>query len=247
MDEEKKYSSKPIFLKGCNETGVLLLHGWASPPDELLLLAKYLNSFGYTVSAPLLRGHWAKPEDLLGVTWKDWFEDSQKALDELKKQNSQVFVGGISMGGDLAMLLSEDESVKGIIALGAPIRFHFHTLAKAGLFFMGLFKTYRKKYYPPWVGKETRNRKVYSFYPVENVKEVIRMVEATEKFLPHITKPILIVQSSSDFLVSNRTPRLIFGGVKSKTKEIFWMKDAFHVFVENRKVWEKIKEFVEKI
>ena len=112
---------------------------------------------------------------------------------------------------------------------------------------MGLFKTYRKKYYPPWVQKKERHRKVYSSYPVENAKEVIRMVEATEKFLPKITKPILIVQSRSDFLVSNRTPKLIADGVKSKTKEIFWVKNAFHVFLENKRVWEKIRDFIEKI
>ena len=247
MEEKNIYEGESFFMIGDNEVGILLLHGWASLPDELLLLAKYLNSFGYTVSAPLLRGHGTKPADLLGVTWKDWFEDSQKALEELKKHCPKIFVGGISMGGDLAMLLSEDESIRGIISLGSPIRFHFHTLAKVGLFFMGLFKTYRKKYYPPWVQKKERHRKVYSSYPVENVKEVIRMVEATEKFLPKVTKPILIVQSNSDFLVSNRTPKLIAGGVRSKKKEIFWVKNAFHVFLENREVWEKISDFIEKI
>jgi len=239
------YNNKPFFLEGTNEIGILLLHGWSSLPDELLLLAKYLNSSGYTVSVPLLRGHGTKPADLLGVTWKDWFEDSQKALEDLKKSCPKIFVGGISMGGNLAMLLSEDESIVGIISLGSPIRFHFHTFAKVGLFFMGLFKTYRKKYYPPWVQKKERHRKVYSSYPVKNVKEVIRMVETTEKFLPHITKPILIAQSSSDFLVSNRTPKLIESGVQSKIKEIFWIEDAFHVFVENREVWKKIREFIE--
>ena len=247
MNEEKEYSSKPIFLEGRNGTGILLLHGWASPADEILPLAKYLNSFGYTVSAPLLRGHGTRPEDLLGVIWKDWLEDSQKALRELNKQTSRVFVGGISMGGDLAILLSEDESVKGILSLGAPIRFHFHGIGKIALFFMGHFKTYRKKYYPPWIANETRNRKVYSSYPVENVKEVIRLAEATEKFLPRVTKPILIFQSGSDFLVSRRTPRIIFNRVGSQSKEIYWVKDGQHVFVENRKVWEKIAEFIKNI
>lgn len=247
MDEEKEYHGKPIFLEGRNEIGVLLLHGWAAPPDEMRPLAKYLNSFGYTVSAPLLRGHWTKPEDLLGVVWKDWLEDSRKALEDLKKQTSRVFVGGISMGGDLAILLSDDESVAGIISLGSPIRFHFHTLAKVGLFFMGLFKTYRKKYYPPWVGKETKSRKVYSFYPVENVKEVIRLAEATEKFLSRVTEPILIFQASADFLLSKCSAKIIFKRVGSKTKEIYWVKDGQHVFVEDRKIWEKIREFIEKI
>jgi len=246
MEENNIYKGESFFLKGDNEVGILLLHGWASLPEELLPLAAYLNSFGYTVSAPLLRGHGTRPEDLLNVVWKDWFDDSRKALSDLKNQTSRVFVGGISMGGDLAMLLAEDESVRGVLSLGAPIRFHFHRIGKIALFFMGLFKTYRKKYYPPWVGKETRNRKVYPAYPVENVKEVIRLAEATEKFLPKVTKPIFIAQSRSDFLLSKRTPKIIFNSVSSDSKEIYWVKDGQHVFVENQKVWEKIREFIEK-
>lgn len=227
--------------------GVLLLHGWSSPPDELRSLAEYLNSLGYTVSAPLLTGHGTKPEDLLGVTWRDWFEDSRKALDDLKKYSSQIFVGGISMGGNLAMLLSEDESVVGIISMGTPIRFHFHILAKLGLFLMGLGKTYRKKYYPPWVRKKMGNRKVYQYYHIESAKEVLKLVEYSKKFLPRIKKPVLIMQSTSDFLVTRKSPQIIFDSVGSRTKEIFWLKDAFHVFVENRKVWEKIREFIKNI
>lgn len=234
-------------MKGTNGIGVLLLHGWTSPPDEFLPLAEYLNSFGYSVSAPLLRGHGTKPEDLLGVTWKDWLEDTQKDLRELEKHASKIFVGGISMGGNLAMLISKEENVAGIISLGTPIKFHFQTLAKISLFFMGLLKTYRRKYYPPWIRKRMKKRKVYPSYPVENAKEVIRLAEYTQKFLPRIKKPILIIQSTTDHLVSRRTPRIIFDNTGSKEKEIFWVENAYHVFVGNKKVWEKIREFLEKI
>src|SRR4030042_1941254 len=98
MDLEKNNQSKSIFLKGDNEIGILLLHGWTSPPDELLPMAKYLNSFGYTIYAPLLRGHGTRPEDLERVRWKDWLEDAREALRELEKKSTKIFVGGISMG-----------------------------------------------------------------------------------------------------------------------------------------------------
>ena len=244
---QKEYHNKPFFLKGANGIGVLLLHGWTAPPDELLPLSKHLNSLGYTISAPLLRGHGTRPEDLFGVTWQDWLKDAQYALEDLKKHTSKIFVGGISMGGDLAMLLSGDKSVAGIISLGTPIRIHFQTIAQIGLFFMGIMKTYRKKYYPPWVLKKMGNRKIYPAYPVENAKEVFRMVEFTEKFLLNISKPILIIQSNSDHIVSNRTPKIIFEGVKSKVKEIFWVENSYHVFVDKKKIWEKIGEFIESV
>jgi len=247
---EKDYKGASFFLKGNNNVGILLLHGWSSPPDEFEPLAKYLNSFGYAVSAPLLRGHGTKPEDLLGVTWGDWLEDSQKSLDELKKQNQKIFVGGISMGGNLAMLLAEDESVAGIITMGASVRFHLQSLVKISLFFMGLTKTYRRKYYPPWVRKKMGNRNVYLYYPIDSAKEVIRLAEYTRKNLAKIEKPILIMQSTSDHLVSRKSPRIIYRGVKSQIKEIFLAEKAYHVFIngENKeKSFEKIKEFISRI
>jgi carboxylesterase len=247
---EKGYRGASFLLEGDNNIGILLLHGWSSPPDEFLSLAKYLNSFGYTVSAPLLRGHGTKPEDLLGVTWQDWLEDSQKALAELKKQNSRIIAGGISMGGNLAMLLSRDESVAGVITMGASVRFRFHTLVKISLFFMGLTKTYRRKFYPPWVRKKMGHRDVYSYYPIGSAKEVVKLADYTRMNLAKIKKPVLIMQSTIDHLVSKKSPRMIYRGVKSRIKEIFWAEKAYHVFINGDKkeeLFERIKEFISRI
>jgi carboxylesterase len=236
-----------FLLKGDNNIGILLLHGWTSPNEELFPMAKYLNALGYTVSAPLLLGHGTRPEDLEHVKWKDWLEQSREELEKLKKHCGKIFVGGISMGGELAMLLSEDESVAGIVAMGAAVRYKLHNLAKIALFFMGLGKKYRRKYYPPWVWEKMKDRKVYMRYPIESAKEVVRLADATRRFLPRITKPILIAQSSSDHMVSKKSPRWIAEGVRSKVKEIFWVKDAYHVFAGEKKVWEKIAEFISQV
>lgn len=236
-----------FFLKGNNNVGILLLHGWTCYTGELLPLGRHLNSLGHTVYAPLLRGHGTKPEDLVGVKWRDWLADAKVALAELKKQTPQIFVGGISMGGNLAILLAEDESVAGVFPMGAAARYKLHILAKMAVFFMGLWKTYRWKYYPWWVREIAEQREVYQYYPVESAKEVIRLADATREFLPKIAKPILIMQSDSDHMVSKKSPRMIFDGASSKEKDIFWVKGGYHVFVLEKKVWEKIGEFIEKI
>ncbi len=244
MKREKNYQGTPFFFKGDGRAGILLLHGWTSPPDEFLPLAKYLNSLGYSVMAPLLAGHGTRPEDLKGVTWRDWLRDGRKALEEVKKHADKIFVGGISIGGDLAFLLSADKSVAGIISLGAPIRVPFHRTAKAVLYLLGLTKTYRRKYFPPWVQAKRGNRPAYPYYPMESAKEAIRLAEAVRKFLPRVTKPVLIMQSDADHMSSKKSPRIIHRRVKSKIKEIYWVRDAYHVFVNDRKVWKKITEFM---
>jgi carboxylesterase len=247
MKENEIETNGPFFLEGGNGTGILLLHGWSSYTDELFPLAKYLNSFGYTISVPFLRGHGTRPEDLVGITWKDWLKDTKKELRKLEGNSSKIFVGGISMGGDLAMIISEEKSIAGVIPLGTAVRYKFHPLVKITLFFMGLTKKYRKKYYPPWARKKMGNRKVYMYYPIESAKEVVRLADATRAILPQVTKPILIIQSTTDHLVSKKSPQIIFDGVSSKIKEIYWVKDGYHVFAGDRNVWEKIREFIEKI
>lgn len=247
MEDKKNYGGKPIFLKGKGEIGVLLLHGWTCFNAELRPLAEYLHSLGYTVCAPILRGHGTKPEDLLGVKWEDWLADAKVALAELKKNCPKVFVSGISMGGNLAMLLAEDEAVAGVIPMGAAMKYKMHTLAKISVFFMGLWKTYRHKYYPWWVRKIALERNVYQYYPVMSAREVIRLAKATRDFLPRITKPILILQSDTDHMVSKNSPQMIFDGVKSKVKEIFWIENAYHVFASNKDVHKRIGEFISKV
>jgi len=112
---------------------------------------------------------------------------------------------------------------------------------------MGLTKTYRKKYHPPWVRKKMGKRKVYPYYPIESAKTVVELAEETRKFLPRIEKPILIMQSTTDHMVSKKSPRIIFENVKSKIKEIFWVENVYHVFVREPKVWEKIYNFIAKV
>ncbi len=243
MDKKQK----SFFLEGDSDVGILLLHGWTSYTKELFPLGKYLNSLGYTVYAPVLRGHGTKPEDLLGVTWQDWLEDAQKALEKLKENSSKIFVGGISMGGNITLMLSEEESVAGIFAMGPAVKYKLHNLAKLSIFFMGLTKTYRRKYYPPWARKKRGKREVYTYYPVESAKTAMDLSDELFKFLPRIKKPLLILQSTTDHMVSKKSPRIILDGIKSKKKEIFWIENVYHVFMDREEVKEKIAEFISKV
>jgi carboxylesterase len=241
------YKGSPLLLEGSSDVGMLFFHGWTSPPNELIGLGKHLNSFGYTFYAPLLTGHGTEPEDLSGVTSEDWQNDAKQALLEIKKYSKKIFVGGISMGGDLALLISEDPDIKGIVLLGTPVKFPIHNIAKASLYFMGLAKTYRKKYYPPWVKKKRGDRPAYPYYPVENAKEVVRLTDVTRRFLPQVKKPVLIMQAKVDHMVSHKSPEIIYGRINSEIKEIVWLKKVYHVFVHDEGVQEKISDFISHI
>lgn len=236
-----------IWLKGDSRVGILFFHGWSSPPDELLPIGRKFNTLGYSFYAPLLKGHGTQSEDLRGVSWKDWEKDAREAFERIKKHAPKVFVCGISMGGNLALLLAEEKNISGIVLLGTPAKFRFHNLGKMSLHILGLAKKSRKKYYPPSVREKMKDRNVYLSYPIDNAKEVARLTDYTRKNLSKINKPLLIIQSKSDHMVTKKSPEMIYKKVKSQIKEIFWLEDAYHVFVNDERVFEKMREFIKKI
>jgi alpha-beta hydrolase superfamily lysophospholipase len=89
-----------------SEVGVLLLHGLTATTAEVRLLAEKLHAAGYTISAPLLPGHGTHPDELNETTWHDWAWTAEKAYQYLATVCDQVFVGGESTGGALALYLA---------------------------------------------------------------------------------------------------------------------------------------------
>ena len=48
---------------------------------------------------------------------------------------------------------------------------------------------------------------VYLSYPIENAKEVARLTDYTRKNLSKMTKPLLIMQSTTDHMVTKKIAR----------------------------------------
>ena len=68
----------------------------------------------FLVRAMLLPGHGTRAGDLLDVTREDWLAATRFGLETLKEDVDQVFVGGFSLGGLLAMhAVLEDATVRG--------------------------------------------------------------------------------------------------------------------------------------
>ncbi len=148
--EEIALVKQPFYFDGTNGRAVLLIHGWTTTPYELRRFGKYLHENGYTVSAPLLRGHGTAPKDLENVCWTDWLADIKKEYQALKEKHQKVFIVGTSVGASLAVALAgEEKSASGLVLMAMPYKLRFEKSVVTFAKLLSFFKKYHRKYCPP--------------------------------------------------------------------------------------------------
>lgn len=95
----------------------LLFHGMTGTPSEMVVLARRLHECGLDVICPPLPGHMKLREDVMKVTHDDWIDFSLRAFDKLSKKYSEILVGGVCVGGMLAMHLAARRNVRAVICI----------------------------------------------------------------------------------------------------------------------------------
>jgi carboxylesterase len=83
--------------------GVLLVHGFTGSPASMVPWGRFLAERGLAVSVPRLPGHGTSWQELNRTRWADWYGEVERAFEKLRANHDQVVVGGLSMGGGLAL------------------------------------------------------------------------------------------------------------------------------------------------
>ncbi|MEA1926260.1 MAG: alpha/beta fold hydrolase [Patescibacteria group bacterium] len=231
------WKDESFTLEGNRDVGVVMLHGWSAIPRQTRPIAERLNQKGYWVHAPRLTGHGTRPEDLELATEKHWVDDTCRAVQELKSKSQikKVIVGGISLGGNLAMLASKRVVIDGFIFLGTPIFLKNHFAIWLGLKIISPFKKYIQKKYPRGVTRGFLTNTSYQYYPLASASESIKVIRHSLKCLRKIKAPALILQTSSDYLVAKTSPWILYNSISSKNKKLQWIKTTHggHVLGQN--------------
>lgn len=239
---------KPYKLKGTSNIGCLLIHGFTSTPAEMYPLAHELNSEGYTVHSVLLSGHGTNHEDLLNVSYLDWYNDVEKAYEELLYECAEVVVIGHSMGGLLALMLASNYHIEKLICLASALRPN-NRLVK----YTGILKYVRK--YTSWGNPSNSNEEGkeyklhYKVFPVHAVHQLYLTSRAANSCLKGISAKTLIIQDKEDSQVKKESAQIIYSNISSKEKNLVWIEEATHSLTVGPKkdeVFEKIKEFIKQ-
>ncbi len=116
---EEKKSARSFSLTHNFYRAVLIVHGYAGYPGEMVSIARYLYSSFFDVYVPRLPGMGTSGEDFKASGLSDWLGVVDNALDELCLKYSEVYAFGHSMGCDLLALADNGRIKRAVMAAPA--------------------------------------------------------------------------------------------------------------------------------
>jgi carboxylesterase len=198
--------AEPLALDGKRRGAVLLLHGYNDSPQSMYSIAADLHAHGWTVRVPVLPGHARTLPAFGGSGSAEWIGAAREELAALRATGEPVAVGGLSMGGAIALLLAaEDPGVRAVV-LFAPFLHASPTLRvlSALSWLVSLGARYiagggERSVHDPVAGARMI---AYRCGPPRLLVQLRQVVEAARAVLPAVRQPVLYLQSRED----NRIP-----------------------------------------
>ena len=231
------------FVLGNGSIAVVLTHGLGASPYEIAGLSKYLSARNITVYGVRLAGHGTSYQDLNERTWQEWYKSYSEAYLSVKPLKQKVFVGGMSLGGVIALKLAEDQKVDGVIALAPALILDDTRSNYAWLF----------KYFSPYSLRNISIEKrpyYYDRFPIASVAESVALSSVVQKDLSKINAPTLIMEYTKDTRVNPVSSQIVYDNIASQNKQIRWINGTGHVMIldddNKEEYYEEIYQFIIK-
>ncbi len=211
---------------GCREQasgggkGILLAHGLTDSPYLMGHLAHHLQKLCFTVQVVLLPGHGTRPGDLLDVQWQEWAKAFAFGVNTLRTHVDEVYLGGFSTGGTLAIQYAMGhEHIKALLLFSpavaiTPFARASCWLAAAGNLVPGL----------AWLGKtqpdeDTFKYESFSANAACQIFRLTREIRAVKRDAP-LRLPVFVAASADDATVSADATLAFFDRVENASKHM---------------------------
>jgi len=219
--------TQEIYIENGNEA-VLLLHGLTANPYSVKEMAEYLSNKGYTVYAPVIKGHGTSVFDLEKTDYLEWRKSAQDAYLKLSKDHDKIYVIGTSLGGLLTLDLAANHKVQGIIVVNAPIELNSDLTDILPLIYLVSPYSIRGLFTLEELPVATE-LKLYDTLPLKSAAQLISYLNFVKTQLKKINSPILVVQSTKDDLVNPESVAYILNNINSKNKDLLWLRNSTHI------------------
>ncbi|NNH23815.1 alpha/beta fold hydrolase [Pseudokineococcus marinus] len=195
--------------------GALLLHGFTGSPASVRPWGEALASAGLHVAVPRLPGHGTSVADLDRTTWHDWYALARADLLRLRERCDVVLVGGLSMGGALALRLAVHEAASvDALALVNPAVL----LGDPRLAALPLLRLLRRDV--PGVADdvvlEGRTEVGYDRVPLRALSSFVGLMAGVREELPRVRQPLLVASSAHDRVVPTSSAALVRTATSSR-------------------------------
>jgi carboxylesterase len=195
-------------------------------------LGEFLAAGGYDVMGPLLAGHGLTPQAMAATRWPDWVRSAEEALAALRRDCSELFVCGQSLGATLALhLAATHPDVKGVITMGA--------MGSPDYFRDWRIKIIRGlKYAVRWhipaaepdLGDPAAVRLLHSYArrPTVCIESLMHLLRVVDQELPQVRVPALIMHGRGDRTVDVGNAPHILERIGSADKQLIWFERSGH-------------------
>lgn len=215
-------------LTGGRRVGVLLSHGFTGQPASMKPWGEHLAALGYGVSVPRLPGHGTTWQECNTTTWADWYGELTRAFDALCLENDAVVIGGLSMGGALALRLAADhpERVSGVVLVNPAV-----ATKRLDVKLLPVLKHVVPSF--PGIANDIKkpggDEHGYTRTPLKAIHTLMKAWPPLVADLPKVTAPILYFRSTEDHVVDEASQPLITGRVSSRDVTVVPLTESYHV------------------
>ena len=215
-------------LTGGRRIGVLLSHGITGNPTSMVPWGAHLAEQGYAVEVPLLPGHGTTWEDANTTTFDDWYGTINRTFDRLRGEVDAVVVGGLSMGGAIALRLAADrgDQIAGVVVVNPAL-----ASRRKDLLALPLLKHVVGGF--PAIGNDIKkpggNEYPYPKTPLKALHSFVQQWKPLIADLPRITQPLLIFRSVEDHVVDSSSVPIITSRVSSRDVTERLLEQSYHV------------------
>ena len=218
-------------------------------------MGEYLNRRGYNCLGIRLAGHATQPEDMIRSQYTDWIASVEDGYHLLCSITDTIYLAGLSMGGILALLMSTQLKVKGVIGMSTPHElprdYPIWFLQAASKFIKFRLKS-REKPGSGWFDKDAYEDHIsYPRNPVRSTAELKKLILEMRAALPMVNVPVLLMHSKDDAYVLPENMERIYGGlVSAPDKTKLYITGSGHVLTRDaarEQVFQSVLEFIQRI
>lgn len=234
-----------------SEFAVLLLHGFTGNTSDVRQLGRFLQKKAITSYAFNYEGHAEPPENILKSSPHRWYRQTIEAYDFLKSEGyDKIFVAGVSIGGVLGLLLSQDRDVTGAATICSPMFIKSHKEL------LGSYTAYAENFKRRFENKNQAAIDDEINASLDDAHDMLDDINAVigraANALEDIFDPVFTAQGALDEVIDPESANVIYNSIASEPSEkrLKFYENSGHVLTidkDKNELFNDLYEFMQEI